>query len=142
MTSSANKFRYEISTEIDAPVAAVWRAWTDEKEYETWSRSAPGSVAQDVRPGGKWRATVVTPDGQEFPITGTYGEIEEHRRIDTVMDVPGGEPEVMRLDFDDLGGGRTRLTVSQESPTQEANDQSKQGSQMLIDWCVAHVTGK
>ncbi|GAB3992490.1 SRPBCC domain-containing protein [Glycomyces albus] len=141
MTTSEKKFRYELTADIDAPVAKVWQAWTDAKQYEEWSRSAPGSVAQDVRPGGKWQATVVTPDGQEFPITGSYGEIVEHRRLDTIMDGPGGEQELIRAEFTDLGEDRSRITITQDCATQEDHDQSKLGSQMLLDWCVEYVTG-
>ncbi|GAB3225035.1 SRPBCC domain-containing protein [Glycomyces halotolerans] len=141
MSTDQHDYRYEISADIDAPVAKVWEAWTDGEQYETWSRSVPGSVAQDVRPGGKWRATVAAPDGREFPITGTYLDVVEHERLDMAMDAPEGEPEAMRLEFTDLGSDRTRLTISQASATQKSRDRSKQGSQMLLDWCAAYVTG-
>ena len=142
MSTNENGYRYEITADVDAPVANVWRAWTDAKEYEAWSGSVPGSVAQDVRPGGKWRATVATPDGQEFPITGSYVDVVENERIDMSMDVPGGgEPEVMSLALADLGQGRTRVTISQVCSTQEGRDQSEEGSRMLLDWCAAYVSG-
>ncbi|WP_026928705.1 SRPBCC family protein [Glycomyces tenuis] len=138
--TTEKQFRYEITADVDAPVARVWRAWTDETEYEAWSRSAPGSVAQDVRPGGKWSAAVVGPDGQEFPITGTYIDVVEHERLDMGMDAPDGGQELMRMEFADIGDDRTRLTITQDCDTQEACDQSKQGSQMLLDWCAEYVT--
>ena len=129
---------YSLTAEVDVPVATVWRAWTESDHYEAWSYSKPGSVAIDPTPGGRYTATVVTPDGQEFPITGRYIEVEEHESILMGMDVPGGE-SVMRLDLVDLGGDRTRLTLSQTLATKEEHDMAKEGSQMLLDSCVAYV---
>ncbi|THV40211.1 SRPBCC family protein [Glycomyces buryatensis] len=141
MTANENTHHYHLTADVDAPVATVWQAWTNDKQYEAWSRSVPGSVAQDVQPGGKWQASVALPDGQEFPITGTYLNVVENERLDMTMDVPGSEPEVMHLELTDLGEGRTRVALSQTCATQEGHDQAKQGSQMLLDWCAEYVTG-
>jgi hypothetical protein len=54
------------------------------------------------------------------------------------MDTPDGE-EVMRLDVEDLGEGRSRMTISQTLATEEAHDMAKEGSQMLLDSCAAYV---
>lgn len=140
MTPNANPngFSYSLTAEVDVPVATVWQAWTENAHYEAWSYSKPGSVSLDARPGGRVAATVVTPDGTEFPITGRFIEVDEPRTLVMGMDTPDGE-EVMRLDIGDLGGGRSSITLSQTCDTQEAHDVSKQGSQMLIDSCVAYV---
>ncbi|SDE31818.1 SRPBCC family protein [Glycomyces harbinensis] len=131
-------FTYTLTTEVDVPVATVWTAWTENPHYEAWSYSKPGSVELDPVNGGLYTATVVTPDGQEFPITGRYIEVSEPDLLVMGMDTPGGE-EVMRLDLDDLGGDRTRLTITQTCATQEEHDMAKQGSQMLLDSCAAYV---
>lgn len=140
MTTASNPtgFSYELSTEVDVPRATVWRAWTENDHYEAWSYSKPGSVTLDPTPGGPYSATVVTPDGQEFPITGRYIEVEAPAWMTMGMDTPDGE-EVMRLDLTDLGGDRTRITISQTCATQEEHDMAKEGSQMLLDSCAAYV---
>jgi uncharacterized protein YndB with AHSA1/START domain len=129
---------YTLTAEADAPIAAVWGAWTEKGPYEAWSYSKPGSVELDPTPNGRYTATVLTPDGQEFPITGRYIEVVEHELLVMGMDTPGGE-EVMRLDLADLGDGRTRLTLSQTCATKEEHDMAKEGSQMLLDSCIAYV---
>lgn len=139
MSSSENGFPYTISVDADAPIDAVWAAWTEEKPYEAWSYSKPGSVSMDPTPNGRYTATVVTPDGQEFPITGRYIEVVENERLVMGMDTLGGGEEVMRLDLVDLGEGRTRLTLSQTCSTKEEHDMAKEGSQMLIDSCLAYL---
>jgi uncharacterized protein YndB with AHSA1/START domain len=140
MTANENteNLSYSLTAEVDVPVATVWRAWTENPHYEAWSYSKPGSVELDPTPGGAYTATVVTPDGQEFPITGRYIEVEENRTLLMGMDVPGGE-EVMRLDLVELGDNRTRLTISQTCATKEEHDISKEGSQMLLDSCASYV---
>lgn len=142
MTTASNPagFHYELTAEVDVPRATVWRAWTENDHYEAWSYSKPGSVELDPTPGGLYAATVVTPDGQEFPITGRYIEVDEPESMVMGMDTPDGGEEVMRLDLADLGGDRTRITISQTCATQEEHDMAKEGSQMLIDSCAAYVT--
>jgi uncharacterized protein YndB with AHSA1/START domain len=136
---NTNGHTYTLTAEADAPIAAVWAAWTEDAPYEAWSYSKPGSVSMDPTPGGRYTATVVTPDGQEFPITGRYIEVVEPELLVMGMDTPGGGEEVMRLDLVDLGEGRTRLTISQTCATKEEYDMAKEGSQMLLDSCLAYL---
>jgi uncharacterized protein YndB with AHSA1/START domain len=136
---NTNGRTYTLTAEADAPIAAVWAAWTEDAPYEAWSYSKPGSVSMDPTPGGRYTATVVTPDGQEFPITGRYIEVVEPELLVMGMDTPGGGEEVMRLDLVDLGEGRTRLTISQTCATKEEYDMAKEGSQMLLDSCLAYL---
>ncbi len=131
---------YTLTAEADAPIATVWSAWTETAPYEAWSYSKPGSVTLDPTPNGRYTSTVLTPDGQEFPITGRYIEVVEPELLVMGMDTPGGGEEVMRLDLADLGEGRTRLTISQNCATKEEHDMAKEGSQMLLDSCVAYVS--
>ncbi|GAB3658664.1 SRPBCC family protein [Glycomyces tarimensis] len=137
MTTST-AYRYSLTADIDAPVAKVWQVWTEDRHYEAWSYSVPGSVSLDVRPGGRWQATVAGSDGQGFPLTGTYIDVVEHERLDMGMDAPGGQ-EIMALALTDLGQGRTRLEVSQTCDTREGRDQAKEGSRMLLDSCAAYL---
>lgn len=133
-------YEYTVSRVVDAPVEKVWAAWTEVDHYEIWFHAVPGSVELDVRPGGAWKATLNAPDGSQHPMTGTYREIVENRRLVTAMDVPGGEPAVMDMELADLGGGRTEITVHQVCGTQEEHDMAKQGSEVLLQWCDEYVT--
>jgi uncharacterized protein YndB with AHSA1/START domain len=139
MSTDENANSYTLTAEAAAPIGAVWAAWTEDAPYEVWSYSKPGSVSIDPTPNGRYTSTVVTPDGQEFPITGRYIEVVENELLVMGMDTPGGGEEVMRLDLVDLGGDRTRLTISQHCATKEEHDMAKEGSQMLLDSCVAFL---
>ena len=136
---SATTYEYTLTRVLDAPVENVWAAWTQPDHYAQWSGAVRSTLELDVRPGGAWRATMSAPDGSEFPLTGSYGEVVENRRLEVAMDLPGGDSTVMAVDLADLGGQRTRITVSQVCATPEARDGSEQGSGMLLDGLAAYV---
>lgn len=140
-TTETDGFSYTLTRTLDAPVARVWQAWTTPEQYAQWAYCAPGSVELDVRPGGAWKATVVTPDGGEFPMTGTYAEVAENRRLTIAMDIPGKpEPEKMTVDLTPESDDRTRLVVHQTCATTEERDMAEQGTTMLLDSLTAEVT--
>lgn len=73
-----------ITRQIDAPRALVYRAFTDPAQLVRWfgphgftSRDAE----VDLRVGGVWRIVMVAPDGQAYPIKGTYMEIVPDERL-------------------------------------------------------------
>jgi uncharacterized protein YndB with AHSA1/START domain len=129
---------YSLSREIDAPVENVWTAWTSPEHYAPWFGAPLPTISMDVRPGGRWQATLVTPDGSEHPLTGSYRDVVENKRLEVAMDVPGAEPQVMAIDLTDLGG-RTRIVISQACRSAEEREQSEQGSRMLLDGLAAYA---
>lgn len=137
--STGTDFSYTLTRTLDAPAGTVWRAWTTPDRYARWAYAAPGSVEMDVRPGGAWKATVVTPDGGEFPMTGSYLEIDENRLLVVGMDVPGRPaPVSMSVELDE-DGPRTRIVVRQSCDTAEERDMAEQGSTMLLDSLAAFL---
>ena len=137
-TTAPAGYEYTLSRELEAPVENVWAAWTRPEHYAQWSGAVLPSISLDVRPGGAWRATMAIPDGSEFPLTGTYGEVVENQRLEVRMDLPGGGSTLMAVDLTDLGG-RTRILVSQSCATAQERDDSEAGSGMLLDGLAAYV---
>jgi uncharacterized protein YndB with AHSA1/START domain len=129
---------YTVSRTVDAPVGKVWEIWTTVAHYESWFHAVPGSVELDVRPGGAWRATLCVPDGSEYPMSGSYAEVVENRRLVTAMDIPGREPAVTAMELTDLDG-RTQLTVTQACQSQEEHDMAKEGTELLLEWCADYL---
>ncbi|MFF9332353.1 SRPBCC family protein [Streptomyces albogriseolus] len=124
---------YTLTRTLDAPAATVFEAWTRPDAYARWAYAAPGSVQMDVRPGGAWKATMVTPDGTEVPLTGTYLDVDENRLLVVGMDVPGrAEQSVMTVELDG-DGPATRIELRQTCATEEERDMAEQGSTMLLD---------
>ncbi|WP_149549348.1 SRPBCC family protein [Streptomyces marokkonensis] len=139
--STGTGFTYTLTRTLDAPADRVWQAWTTPDRYARWAYAAPGSVEMDVRPGGVWKATVVTPDGGEFPLTGSYLEVERNRLLVVGMDVPGKPaPQAMSVELAE-DGPRTRIVVRQSCDTAEERDTAEQGSTMLLDSLTAFLAG-
>ncbi|WP_326575873.1 SRPBCC domain-containing protein [Actinacidiphila glaucinigra] len=138
--TTAEGYSYTLQRMLESPVAAVWNAWTTAESYAQWSYAAPGSVEMDVRPGGTWKATMVTPDGGEFPLTGSYSEVDENRRLVIGMDVPGrAEPVLMTVELAEQGAHRTRIVVAQTCDTAADRDLAEQGTTMLLDSLTAFL---
>ncbi|HWL38661.1 MAG TPA: SRPBCC domain-containing protein [Gemmatimonadaceae bacterium] len=86
-----------IERTFDAPRELVWKAWTDPEMLKQWS--APHGVAipvseGELRPGGKWRACMHTPEGKDLWLGGTYREIVPPERLvfTHAWDDPSGKP--------------------------------------------------
>ncbi|HEY3144479.1 MAG TPA: SRPBCC domain-containing protein [Acidimicrobiales bacterium] len=134
-----NKFSYTLTRTLDAPVAQVWKAWTTPEDYAVWANAVPGSVELDVRSGGPWKAVMKTPDGSQFPMTGSYVEVVENQRLVVGMDVPGlPEPATMGMELADHGD-KTVITLNQVCSSEEERAMAEEGSNMLLDGLVAFL---
>ncbi|WP_121702666.1 SRPBCC domain-containing protein [Streptomyces sp. E5N298] len=134
MSTEQNGFSYTLTRTLDAPAAQVWQAWTIPDQYAQWAYAVPGTVEMDVRPGGAWKATMRTPEGAEFPLTGSYIEVAEHRALTIGMDVPGRpDPATMTVELTQQGPRNTVIALHQTCDTKEERDGAEQGSNMLLD---------
>ncbi|MEE1664332.1 SRPBCC domain-containing protein [Streptomyces sp. WAC07094] len=141
-TTTADGHSYTLTRTLDAPAAKVWQAWTTPDQYAQWAYAAPGSVEMDVRPGGTWKATVVTPDGGEYPLTGSYLEVAENRLLVIGMDAPGKPaPQTMTVELDQQDDRHTQIVLRQTCDTAEERDMAEQGSTMLLDGLRGFLTG-
>ncbi|MFD4226992.1 SRPBCC domain-containing protein [Streptomyces sp. NPDC058545] len=133
-TTPANGFSYKLTRTLDASAVKVWRAWTTPEQYARWAYAVAGSVEMDVRPGGVWKATMATPDGGQFPLTGSYLEVVESRLLVVGMDVPGKPaPVAMTVELDEQNDHHTQIVLHQTCDTAEERDMAEQGSTMLLD---------
>lgn len=69
---------------VDAPIERVFAAWTDPRHFAKWW--GPDGFANpvcelDVRPGGAIRVVMRAPDGTEYPMSGTFHEVEPPTRL-------------------------------------------------------------
>jgi uncharacterized protein YndB with AHSA1/START domain len=104
---------------IDAPRAALFKAWTDPEILPKWFCPLPWKVSKaemDVRPGGASCIVMNGPNGEEFPNRGIYLEVVENEKIVfTDAFVAAWEPSekpfmVGIITFEDEGG-KTRYTA-------------------------------
>lgn len=72
-----------ITRSFRAPVALVFRAWEREHRIRWWGprEFTCTHLEQDFRPGGAWRACIVSDASGESWMSGRFREIERERRI-------------------------------------------------------------
>ena len=118
-----------ITREFDAPKHLVYDAFTRPDLVKRWWHGNRGemTVAEiDLRPGGKWRYVMVTPDGVEVGFHGEYREIVPNERVVSTEAYEGiPEPDenatVNTATFAEADG-RTTLTILVEAPSREIRD--------------------
>ena len=117
-TSDANAPQFTITRVFDAPRPLVWQAWTEGADAAAWWHPRgisikPGSVALDLRVGGRYAYTMVNDeDGSEYPTTGLYREIVEPERLVFTWASPGDDDAlapVITVMLRELDGDRTEM---------------------------------
>jgi len=133
---------------FDAPVAAVWNAWTTPDAMAKWwgPHGMTASATLDVRTGGTFSLIMHAADGTDYPIIGEYRDVVEHHALVMEMhlddhpaswhdylaeevtkaggaeDVPPSLTVVTRVTFEQLSADQTRLTVEQVYATEADRD--------------------
>jgi len=96
---------FVLTRTFDAPRERVFAAWTDPKRLAQWwgPRGYDNPVCDmDVRPGGRYRIVMRSPEGAEYPIVGEFVEIVKPSRIVMTMDASEHPKEF----FDQLDAAR------------------------------------
>ncbi|WP_179958335.1 SRPBCC family protein [Chitinimonas arctica] len=73
-----------LTRDLDISPALVWKAWTDPEQLLKWFTPDPWRTVEcdiDLRPGGRFRTVMRSPEGQDFPNQGCYLEIVENRKL-------------------------------------------------------------
>src|SRR5262245_47892425 len=120
--NKSNEIR--ITRVYDAPVQAVWDAWTNPHEVAQWWGPRGFTLtthSKDLRSGGHWSYTMHGPDGADYPNTTQYLEVETCAKL--VYDHGGHEdrPPLFRVTvrFSEVDG-QTKMEMSMSLPTPEA----------------------
>jgi uncharacterized protein YndB with AHSA1/START domain len=116
-----------ITRVYDAPVKAVWDAWTDPEQVAQWWGPRGFTItthSKDLRPGGHWNYTMHGPDGVDYPNSTKYFEVEPERKL--VYDHGGHEdrPPLFRVTvlFSE-SRGKTTMDMTMTLPTPEAAEE-------------------
>jgi uncharacterized protein YndB with AHSA1/START domain len=127
MENKSNEIR--ITRVYDAPVQAVWEAWTDPQKVAQWWGPRGFTLtthSKDLRPGGHWSYTMHGPDGVDYPNTTKYFEVEECSKL--VYDHGGSDdrPPLFRVTvlFSEEKG-KTTMEMSMTLPTPEAAEETR-----------------
>lgn len=75
-----------LSRWFSVPAAELWKAWTDARTLARWWGPFENPVCEiDARPGGSYRIVMRSPDGTDFPLTGTFEEVQPPSRVVLTM---------------------------------------------------------
>jgi uncharacterized protein YndB with AHSA1/START domain len=130
MSAKNNAHAFTLTRIYDAPVKAVWDAWTDPKQVAQWWGPRGFTIThhgKDLRAGGFWKYTMHGPDGVDYPNYTVYHEVEQYSRL--VYDHGGTEdrPPLFRVTatFKEIAKGKTELKMTMALPSAEALAETK-----------------
>lgn len=93
-----SKLDLSLTRDVDVPKALVWRAWTEPALLMPWFCPLPWKTIDceiDLRPGGIFRTTMQSPEGQQFPNSGCYLEVIPQAKLAwTNALLPGFRPSM------------------------------------------------
>jgi uncharacterized protein YndB with AHSA1/START domain len=125
---------------VNAPVDAVWRAWTTPEDIKQWNAASDDwhttKASVDLRVGGSFSSRMEAKDGSMgFDFAGTYTKIVKHQFIECSF----GD-RVLVVEFEAGTDGVTvRETFDAEST--HSVEQQRQGWQAILDSFARHVEG-
>ncbi len=128
ITTDKPTYALTLVRELNAPAEKLYRAWTTGERMGEWFCPKPWRVTEavlDVRAGGESYILMQGPNGEKAPNRGIYLEIVPNRKIvftDAFVSawVPSEKPFMTGIiEFEDLGGGRTRYTATAVHWTEE-----------------------
>jgi uncharacterized protein YndB with AHSA1/START domain len=129
MSAKNNSNEINIIRFYDAPVKAVWDAWTDLKQVEQWWGPRGFTLtthSKDLRVGGIWHYTMHGPDGVDYPNKTKYLEVKPQSLL--VYDHGGYDdrPPLFRVTvrFTEIKG-RTKMEMTMALATPEAAQETK-----------------
>ncbi len=120
MTPTLAADTIQVRRVLAAPVARVWRVWTDPTWAARWSWGSQYdtvSIDLDCRPGGAWRHEIRDrTTGERWSFDGVFEQVEPERllvhtfhfRSDRGTDEP---PSLVRIDFT-ARGDRTEIVIT------------------------------
>jgi uncharacterized protein YndB with AHSA1/START domain len=121
----------ELVREVAVDPHLVWRAWTEPELIVKWFTPKPWTTPAceiELRPGGKFRTVMRSPEGQEMDNTGCILEVLPDQRLAwTAALGPGFRPRideamtfsaVIELQPTASGGTRYRAIALHRNPTE------------------------
>jgi uncharacterized protein YndB with AHSA1/START domain len=123
-----------IEAEFDASPERVWQLWADPRQLERWwgPPAYPATVdAHDLRPGGQVDYHMTGQDGEQPRGYWDVAEVQPPNRLvfrDGFANEDGTPNDELpvttaRVTIQDIGDGKTQLSIESEFPSVEAMEQ-------------------
>lgn len=124
MDTRSNSNEIVLTRIYDAPVRAVWDAWTIPEQVEKWWGPRGFTLtthSKDLRAGGSWRYTMHGPDGVDYPNATKYLVVDPYKKL--VYDHGGNDdrPALFRVTVTfSEANGKTTMEMISSLPSPEA----------------------
>ena len=116
----------DVTREFDAPLALVWKAWTEPELLTQWLGPAKYEMEyteHELRDGGRWRFVHRGPDGTEHGFHGVFHGVPSPDGFVQTFEYEGapGHVSLDRLVLEERGG-KTVATTHSAFQSVEARD--------------------
>ena len=116
-----------IDVTVDAPVEAVWNAWTSPAQITRWNFASDDWACPraelDLRPGGKFSYRMEAKDGSMgFDFEGEFTAVIPNRRIEYSL----GDERKVSIDFVSEAGA-TRIVESFDAEDAHTGEAQRRG---------------
>lgn len=135
----SDKTTITVSTQVNAPIETVWKAWTEPEHITQWNFAHESwqcpSATNDVQSGGRFCWRMEARDGSAgFDYTGQYTEVNKPNEISLKLD---DERQVV-ISFV-LQGDAVLVTETFEIEDLNSADMQRQGWQAILDNFKKHA---
>lgn len=122
-----------IETTVNAPVAHVWKLWTEPEHITQWNSASEDwytpFAENDVRKGGKFTFRMAARDGSfSFDFGGEYDVVEEHRAMAYSM----ADGRKVSVDFTSEGD-TTHISETFDAESENPEEMQRAGWQAILD---------
>lgn len=129
MNTKNNLNEIKITRIYNAPVKAVWEAWTDPEQTAKWWGPRGFTItthSKDLKVGGHWDYTMHGPDGINYPNKTKYFEVEEYSKLVYDHGANDNQAPLFRVTvlFSEIQG-KTKMDMTMTLPTPEAAQETK-----------------
>ena len=138
-TATEDKTSLHIRRVYEAPVAAVWAAWTDPKQMKQWmgpnDALRESEVTTDVRVGGRYRIVMHSPDGETHRVGGVYREVVLNKRLvyTWAWESTPERESLVTVEFKPTGEGTEVVLAHHRFADTQARDKHQQGWIVCLD---------
>ncbi len=149
MQSTDTATSLKLTRRINARREDVFDAWTDPEILKSWwapEGTTMTSVALDPRVGGAYRIGIVSTEGEQMYVAGTFVEIERPSRISYTWawdeDDGPGHQSLVTIEFAE-SGRETAVTLTHERlASEQSRDNHRHGWTSILDNLAANFAEK
>lgn len=130
-----------VTAHIKAPVAKVWKAWSDPADIKQWCSASPDwhvpTAENDLRVGGNFSTRMEAKDGSfGFDFGGVYDAVEENKHLAYTM----ADGRKVVIDFT-AEGDETHVSETFDPESTNPVEMQRGGWQAILDNFKKHVEG-